>query len=564
MPELPLQIGDIVGSYRIVRALSRGGMGMVYEVLQTTLGRRAALKLMLPEYQGVPELRKRFLLEAKAANRVHHPGVVQIYEISELPDGSPYYIMEYLDGETLTTRLDRASKQAPFRLGLPGLYPLRQVADVIAAVHKQGLVHRDLKPSNIMLVKDPAVPGGERAKLLDFGIVKVQDNHSLHGGKGSQTQVGQLLGTPGYMAPEQWGTRRPITEKADVYALGVILYHTLGGRLPFVAESNAELAAAHLMQPPPNIQREDPTVPDDFAAFLLAMLSKDPLMRPSMSEVLRTIDGALGLPPDLPSGQLRIPESFSSAKQSPVLANAGHPAKQSGKIPPPLPSGHLAAPDAITAREEQEPPPKKDPGSLPSGSGQRIPEASKRWRLGVAVGLGLVALAGMGVVGVRGLGAPDAMPVDAGSRAADLWVGAIDLSSPSEPDLVTSGEEPADLALAPDLAQAKINRPRVKPPTESPCQPQALTARCIETAGFGAQQQQLLLRALELGGVTLCGAQRLELALLTNGLVVTYAPPHLQGNLRVIEYTFRAEPYRSLPFPPHLVLTCPTGAVPSR
>lgn len=354
-----LQIGSLLGKYRIVRQLGEGGMGCVFEVMHIELDRRSALKIMLAQHAQNPLLRARFVREAKATNRVHHPGVVQIYEISELEDGTPYFIMEYLDGETLAKRLDEANATPEGRLGMAGLHALRQVASIIAKVHEKGLIHRDLKPNNLMLVTDPEVPGGERAKLLDFGIAKQTETAAAPKGDPAgrvitepKTQVGSLLGTPQYMAPEQWGNGKPVTDKVDVYALGVMTYRVLSGRLPFLGEAPLELATQHVFNAPSPLRELCPDLPAHLTSFIDRMLAKTAEERPSMAEVASTFARLLGLPPDAPGSQIVIPDSFSSAQQVPL---PGRPTTPTESASPPLggsgafvPSARPARPDATT------------------------------------------------------------------------------------------------------------------------------------------------------------------------------------------------------------------------
>jgi serine/threonine protein kinase len=161
-------VGAKIGSYRIVRLVGEGGMGKVYEATHEQLGRRAAIKILRTEYARDPHMMARFLNEARAGGLVGHPGIGGVYEVGKLDGGAPYIVMEYLDGETLANRLARAGSLGSdaFRIG-------RQVASALAAVHEKGIIHRDLKPDNIMLVPDAEAPGGERAKVLDFGLAKL-------------------------------------------------------------------------------------------------------------------------------------------------------------------------------------------------------------------------------------------------------------------------------------------------------------------------------------------------------------------------------------------------------
>mgnify|MGYP001011337866 CR=1 FL=1 len=163
-----------LGPYRLIRKLSQGGMGAVYEGFHEAVERHVAIKVLRPEFMSNSDFVTRFFNEAKAANRIGHPSIVQIFDCGRLTDGTSYIVMELLDGETVGMRIRRSGGRLPL---LGALQVVRQVANALAAAHAKNIVHRDLKPDNIMLVRDPAVPGGERVKLLDFGIAK----HALVG-----------------------------------------------------------------------------------------------------------------------------------------------------------------------------------------------------------------------------------------------------------------------------------------------------------------------------------------------------------------------------------------------
>ena len=191
-------IGQQVGRYRITAKIGEGGMGAVFEAIDEQIGKRVAIKVLHKEHAQNKQVAQRFINEAKAINVVDNPGVVQVSEFGELPDGTAYIVMELLKGETLNARLKsqggRMAMVDALRLG-------RQIASALAAAHEKGIIHRDLKPDNIMLVGDAAFPGGERTKLLDFGIAKLKQEYQA--GDQVQTRAGVMMGTPLYMAPEQ-------------------------------------------------------------------------------------------------------------------------------------------------------------------------------------------------------------------------------------------------------------------------------------------------------------------------------------------------------------------------
>lgn len=281
-----------IASYRIVRQLGEGGMGVVYEAVHETLGRHAAIKVLHPEFSQNAQIRARFFNEARAVNMIQHPGLVSIYEFGESPDGSTYLIMEFLAGDSLRKRIKETG--GPMPLGQV-LRLSRQMASALAAAHQKKIVHRDLKPDNVMLVADSDVAGGERAKLLDFGIAKVAEDPK-HPGIGVKTRTGMMMGTPAYMAPEQCRGAGEVDERADVYSLGIMLYEMLTGRPPFMDRAPGELIARHLFDQPPPIQSLVPSVPAEVAMLVHRMLAKRPDDRLSMAEIVQQLDGlpALG------------------------------------------------------------------------------------------------------------------------------------------------------------------------------------------------------------------------------------------------------------------------------
>ena len=211
-------IGQTLGAYTIERELGRGGMGAVYLAVHAMLGRKAAVKLLRPELSRDPSTVQRFFTEARAASAIKHPSIVEIYDFGVAPDGAAYIVMELLDGESLATRLARLGR-------LPvatALVFARQIATALAAAHRAGIVHRDLKPDNAFLVADPEVAGGERVKLLDFGIAKLTGDGGV-----AHTTTGAIMGTPHYMSPEQCEGSRAVDHRADLYSLGCMLFQMI-------------------------------------------------------------------------------------------------------------------------------------------------------------------------------------------------------------------------------------------------------------------------------------------------------------------------------------------------
>ncbi|MCS6914240.1 MAG: serine/threonine-protein kinase [Myxococcales bacterium] len=283
--KVALRPGDRVGQYRILRQVGIGGMGVVFEAVHEQLRRRVAIKVLYPHYADNPQMMTRLLNEARAANMVRHPAIVSSFEVGHLPTGEAYLVMEYLDGEPLRLRLKRLGG----RLGPGTLRILRQVASAVSVAHSWGVIHRDLKPANVMLVPDPDMVGGERVRILDFGLAKLRAEFQQEAEEPS-TQSGVILGTPAYMAPEQCQEAATVDEKADVYSLGVMIYECTSGRLPFVAKGAVDLMAMHIYVPAPPLSQLAPEAPPALVELVGRMLCKSPADRPTMAEVAAALD----------------------------------------------------------------------------------------------------------------------------------------------------------------------------------------------------------------------------------------------------------------------------------
>jgi eukaryotic-like serine/threonine-protein kinase len=276
-------IGQTLGSYRVIARLGAGGMGTIWLGEHQLLGSRAAIKVLLPEMSEQRRIVQRFFDEARAATRIHDPGIVTVLDFG-WHEGHAYLVMEYLVGETVADRLRRIDRFPP----LQAVRLIQQCAIAMAAAHARGIVHRDLKPDNIYLVADPAVPGGERIKILDFGIAKlIDDADASH----SRTQTGLIMGTPAFMSPEQCRGAGGVDHRTDIYALGCVLFNMLCGRPPFIAGTAGDLIVAHLRQDPPAPSAFEPNLASNVDELVLRCLAKEPSERfQSMTELVR--DGA--------------------------------------------------------------------------------------------------------------------------------------------------------------------------------------------------------------------------------------------------------------------------------
>jgi serine/threonine-protein kinase len=257
-----LDVGSVIDdTYTIEALIGRGGMGSVFLASHTRLpGKQVAIKVLHPDVRD-DDVLARFKREAEIASRLDHPNIVQVHDINELPDGSPYLLMEYLEGETLAQRL----RSGPLPIDV-AFSIVRQVGSALAAAHRAGIVHRDLKPQNVFLV--PTEIAGrtvEIAKVLDFGISKIRGSTTV------KTQEAALLGTPQYMAPEQAkGEQTLVDERTDVFALGAIVYEMVSGKPAFHGDSIPEVVFKVVYEQPAPLAATTPRAIADAIARAMA------------------------------------------------------------------------------------------------------------------------------------------------------------------------------------------------------------------------------------------------------------------------------------------------------
>jgi eukaryotic-like serine/threonine-protein kinase len=262
-------IGEQFGNYRSLALLGEGGMGAVYLAEHPGIGRRVAVKVLHKNYTRDEHLLARFLNEARAANAIRHPNIIEILDSGMLADGTPFLVMELLEGESLGTRL-RQNGALSIAAAVDFAY---QTASALGAAHAKGIVHRDLKPDNLFVVPDPHDSHRERVKVLDFGIAKLQQGSVADSVK---TRTGTLMGTPIYMSPEQCRGTRAVDHRSDIYSLGVIFYEMLVGQPPFVSEGFGDLVNMHLNVPPASARSKRAEIPLAVDALVLKMLAKNP------------------------------------------------------------------------------------------------------------------------------------------------------------------------------------------------------------------------------------------------------------------------------------------------
>ena len=262
-------------SFTLEGEIGRGGMGVVYHARDERLKRKVAVKVLPPELAFREEIRIRFLREAETAARLSHPHIVPIHSVGEGPEGLVYFVMAYVDGESLGARLKRRGRLPPEE----ARRVLMETADALGAGHALGIVHRDVKPDNILLEGSRG-----RTVLTDFGIAKALTSST---GPGTLTATGVAIGTPHYMSPEQAAGDREIDGRSDIYSLGVVGYQMLTGELPFSAPTVPGLLLKQITEQAPYLKDKAPTCPDDLASCVMRSLEKEPEARWPTADALR-------------------------------------------------------------------------------------------------------------------------------------------------------------------------------------------------------------------------------------------------------------------------------------
>jgi serine/threonine-protein kinase len=371
------RVGDVLASkYKLEELLGSGGMGHVYRAVNQLVGRSVAIKTLRKEHASNELIRERFLREARAANLVSHPNVVNVLDIGD-DGGTPFIVQELLRGEDLGNYAQRNGGKLKLEEVVDLLCP---VIDAVAEAHNKGVVHRDIKPDNVFLARDgkKIVP-----KLLDFGISKVRSSDM------KQTEVGMLMGTPAYMPPELLQGARDADARSDVWAFGVMLFQLIAGRLPFEASDAPRLFVAIATTNAPRLVDVDPTVPVDVSLVIERCLRRLPDERyPTAAELARDLrhciegdavepTGKRSLPPDM-IPDLAVPKASMPAPYAPtidtrVIPNKAQPVANPVKV--------IATPDkafvpaSAKASPESKPLPKAP--SLPPPTPKPTPAAAK-------------------------------------------------------------------------------------------------------------------------------------------------------------------------------------------
>jgi serine/threonine-protein kinase len=273
-----IKAGDKIGNYKVIEFLGEGGMGTVYRVEHTVLGRQYALKALRSKVvERDAEAAENFVREARTAARVHHPNIVDVFDFGYLADGRPYFVMELLEGESLASRVARGALPPVEVVAIA-----RQLATALAAAHDRGVIHADVTPSNVLVL------GGEQeiphVKLVDFGLAKLA-------GEGLRDENPEfVLGTPAYISPEQL-RGLAATDRSDQYGLGAVVFELLVGHPPFVADDLRALCMMHIQAPVPPIESPHGPLPPKLADVVNTCLAKTPQARfPGMRALLTALD----------------------------------------------------------------------------------------------------------------------------------------------------------------------------------------------------------------------------------------------------------------------------------
>ena len=375
-------IGTTVGSYQITAKVAVGGMGTVYKAEHTLIGKQAAVKVLHPQLRGNEEVVQRFFHEAKATTQIKHPGIVEVFDFGYLEDGDGYIIMEFLEGESLASRLTHT----PIMDEGEAAFLMRGVCSALAAAHAKGIIHRDLKPDNIFLCPDPDSPLGERPKILDFGIAKL--NMGLTGDRNA-TKTGAVMGTPTYMSPEQCKGTGAVDHRADLYSIGCMYYECVAGRPPFTDMGAGELIGAHVYIEPVRPSTCGAKISPAAEDLIMSLLAKNPDQRPQTAvELGRQFAGlatnfglisrtspiaarSSGVALAEPTPSPRSPSQLSSQSLSRLPSQVPTPVSSLEAVSATLPSGTNL----------------KDVTTLSGAASQSI-DVPKRSRRGLLVGVG--------------------------------------------------------------------------------------------------------------------------------------------------------------------------------
>jgi len=436
-PSISRNVGRVLyGQFELRELAGRGATGTVWRAYQRTMDRIVAVKILHRELARDADIVRRFLREARAIAKIAHPNIVTVHMVGETEEGTPYLVMEHVDGISLETVVEAQGALSIGRVAHLG----RQIASGLGEAHANGIIHRDLKPANLLVTDRARV--ADLIKILDFGIAKL-----VHPGDDATqiTRGQQLFGTPHYMAPEQ-ATGDPVDMRTDLYALGVVLFRLATGQVPFDAPAGMQVVLRHLRDAPPRPRDLNPLIPEALESLILACLAKKPEDRPKDADdvilaldQIAAADGVRGQWPPAPPPRATLP------------ATPPPPPRPAEKEPEPVLSAALVTAPGVPSSAPM--------GAMLSGAHAR-PAARPRDR-SIYVLIGFVLFLGGALYSLTHLssssdgltGMSDLLPV---SALPDLAQGFVQGPDRLAPDLST----PPDLASPPDLATPPKKRRR--------------------------------------------------------------------------------------------------------
>ncbi|HSD89554.1 MAG TPA: protein kinase [Kofleriaceae bacterium] len=343
-------IGEVLANrYQIEQRLGEGAMGAVYRAKHVKVGRAFAVKVLHPHLLLDAKIQQRFEREAELAGRLRHPNVIGVVDVGETPDGMRYMVMDFAAGPDLAALMSEAPMPPPRVIHL-----VRQLLEGLYHAHEAGLIHRDFKPENVIVERD--THGAEVPRIVDFGIAILREGGESTDGPGRLTTNGLVLGTPHYMAPEQ-AIADPIDHRIDLFALGIMIYEMLSGKLPFDG-GGAEVARANLMLDPPPISERVPFLEVDplLEAFARRLMAKRRDQRPATAKAARDLLDLIERDREAAASALGVP---ASAARAPITtqdsAPLRHPGDHEGTFPPPIatPAEPTPRPDFPTQTTDQ-------------------------------------------------------------------------------------------------------------------------------------------------------------------------------------------------------------------
>ena len=458
-------IGEVLASrYRVEHRLGEGAMGSVYKARHVKVGRPFAVKVLHPRLLADDKTLQRFEREAELAGRLHHPNVIGVVDVGETSDGLRYMVMDFAEGQDLAALLAEAP-MPPARIHTL----TRQMLEGLYHAHEAGLIHRDFKPENVIVEKD--THGEEVPRIVDFGIAILREGGSSSDGTGRLTTNGLVLGTPHYMAPEQ-AVNDPIDHRIDLFALGIMVYEMLCGKLPFDGHG-AEVARANLLLDPPLIADRVPYLEVDplLEAFSRRLMAKKRDTRPPTAKAARELLDLIKSDRSAAAALLNVPLTAARAPRSTEPVAPRHVGPYSGTFPPPFREAEtpLQAPSMNSAVAVRA---KTPPSGVQTHSTEPLPfettatePASKR-RLGLyaAIGAALVALViGVAVIATGHKDAPAPKPPVAVAEPPKPVPPPV-VEQPKPPPVETKVETP----VPPPVVDTAVKKPVVKKPPVKP------------------------------------------------------------------------------------------------